>query len=109
MFHFTNVERLLCCSSGRLLTTVPVPGLLSFAGTVEIYKYRCLLGNVSEFWAGRNRLSGTWGGEEKKKKKRERENSFIILCPNKSCFVTILEIMLPLFAKRLQTVCKSEL
>lgn len=33
--------------------------------------------------------------------------SFIILCPNKSCFVTVLEIMLPLFANRLQTVWKE--
>lgn len=49
---------------------------------------------------------GTWGmgGGGRGERKRKRENSFIILCPNKSRFVTILEIMLPLFAKRLQSV-----
>lgn len=32
-----------------------------------------------------------------------------ILGPSKSCFVTILQLELPLSGKRLQTVCESEL
>lgn len=54
---------------------------------------------------------GVGRGERSRERKmgREKENSFIILCPNKSCFVTVLQIMLPLFAKSLQTVCETEL
>lgn len=37
------------------------------------------------------------------------EFGVIILCTNKSCFVTILKIMLPLLAKSFQTVCNAEL
>lgn len=33
----------------------------------------------------------------------------VVLCTNKSCFVTILKIMLPLLAKSFQTVCNVEL
>lgn len=42
---------------------------------------------------------GNLGGGGRKR----RENSFIILCIHKSCLVTVLERMLPLFAKGLQT------
>ena len=84
-------------------------------GSVEIDKYRCHSGNVAEFSTGRERLLGTAGGgagggrNREREMGREKENSFIILCPNKSCFVTVLQIMLPLFAKSLQTVCETEL
>lgn len=57
------------------------------------------------FWG----LVGGQGGRKKKEKKQRKRTSFIVLYPNKSCFVTILEIMLPLFAKSLQTVCKTQL
>lgn len=40
---------------------------------------------------------------------RGSEFGVIILCTNKSCFVTILKIMLPLLAKSFQTVCNTEL
>lgn len=78
LFHFTNVERLLSCSSGRLLPAswVLVPGPLSVAGCLEIDEYRCLLGTGSEFWTGRESLlepgpggGRVWRGE----RKRERE------------------------------------
>lgn len=39
----------------------------------------------------------------------EAEFGVVILCTNKSCFVTILKIMLPLLAKSFQTVCNAEL
>ena len=64
LFHFTNVERLLSCSSGRLLpaTWVLVPGPLSVAGCIGIDKCRCLLGTVAGFWTGRESLFGTGAG-----------------------------------------------
>lgn len=45
-------------------------------------------------WDIREGLLGTWGWGQKKR----RENSFMILCTHKSCCVTVLERMLPLFA-----------
>lgn len=82
LFHFTNVERLLSCSSGRLppatATWVLVPGPLSVAGRLEIDEYRCLLGTGAEFldWQRESLLEpgrgvGVWvvGGEGE----RERE------------------------------------
>lgn len=45
-------------------------------------------------------FAGGVGGEE---------FGVVILCTNKSCFVTILKIMLPLLAKSFQTVCNVEL
>lgn len=56
----------------------------------------------------REGLLGTWGavwggGGQKER----RENSFIILCIHKSCFVTVPERMLPLFAKGFKQEVKS--
>lgn len=45
-----------------------------------------------------------WGGEV-----GGDEFGVIILCTNKSCFVTVLKIMLPLLAKSFQTVSNAEL
>ena len=61
---------------------------------------------------GRERLLGTrgWGGGRKMgEREREREREQLYYSLSLSCFVTILEIMLPLFAKSFQTVCKTEL
>lgn len=87
LFHFTNVERLLSCSSGRLppatATWVLVPGPLSVAGCLEIDEYRCLLGTGAEFLDWQREPLGTgagsggvgWGGE----KERERERGTALL------------------------------
>jgi hypothetical protein len=68
------------------------PGPLSVVGCLEIAQYRCLylVGNVAGFWTDREKLLGTGGNA---KAKGQSESSFLILCPNKSCFVTILQIM----------------